>query len=246
METDSEQITPGSSDSTIQSQGARPSTKRRMVDSNGQEIQDPKRIRAKPDDDLKLNALGLLLHWHEYLVRAFKVEDTNRIDTIADITSHLWAFHTKLRQEANRSGSANSALQGTSVFGCNGVEIDWNAVKPTIVNLAKLYGFNYEISERGRNATGTLGSILALFDLYRPKFNEVRMGTQDMVVRKRDNVIDVMSIRRFGLRPEHAIFTTGCTFNPTLQSSSKMALGPMTIAINLAQQTQTEYQGAWK
>lgn len=67
-----------------------------------------------------------------------------------------------------------------------------------------------------------------------------------MVVKNRVNVVDVMSIRRFGLRPQHAIFKTGCTFNPTLQSSSKITLGPMTIAINLAPQTQTEYQGAWK
>lgn len=51
----------------------------------------------------------------------------------------------------------------------------------------------------------------------------------------REGTID-MSIRRFGLSAEHAILTSGCTFNPTLQSSTKMTLGPMTIALNLAQQ----------
>lgn len=102
----------------------------------------------------------------------------SRIDTIADITSHLWAFHTKLRREVNNSGSATSSVQGTNVFKCNGHGIEWPAIKTTIKQTASLYGFKYGTGEKERNATGTMGSILALFDLYSPKFNEVRMGTQ--------------------------------------------------------------------
>lgn len=56
MDTGDEQMAQQSSESIVQSLPARLSTKRRMVDSNGQEIQDPKRARAEPDDDLKLNA----------------------------------------------------------------------------------------------------------------------------------------------------------------------------------------------
>uniref|UniRef100_A0AAT9J9Z3 Nucleocapsid protein n=1 Tax=Cryptocercus meridianus orthomyxovirus 2 TaxID=3133493 RepID=A0AAT9J9Z3_9ORTO len=228
-----------------QSDGA---TKRKLVDATGNEIPDPKRNRADPDVSLKMNAIYLLLHWHEYMCKVFSItsREMNRIDTIADITSILWTAHTKFRQQANGKGSIATLISPTFEFEANGIKTKWNSISENLRILASLYGFRYEVNEEGKNATGTLGSILSLIVSFRARFNEVRVGTNHITLKKSGNTIQQIPIGQFGLRPEHAVLATGSSYNPTIQSSMKNSLGPMTIAINLAMQTEREYQDAWK
>lgn len=220
----------------------RKTTKRLLVNLDGAEVPDPKRSKAEPNLIVKLNAIKLLLHWHEYLVKVYEVEGVEKIDTIADLTSILWTAHTKFRQDANRAGGLSTKITDDFEFSANNRTKKWKELKEPLMKLAHLYGFRYETTNTGRALTGTLGSILALIDTFRPRLNEIRVGTTKITLTKRDNSLCQTTIGTFGLAAEHAILMTGCTFNPTLQSSMKMSLGCMTIAINLCQQQDKRYQ----
>lgn len=223
-----------------------PPTKRMLVTIDGIEIPDPKRIRADPDVALKTDALVCLLHWHEYMAILYKLDDPSRIDSVADITSILWTAHTRFRHEANGNGSLLSKITSTTTFNVGTNISQWEVFSGPLKEIAKAYNFKYQTTEEGRNRTGTLGSLLALFNAYRPRFNEVRVGTTKITMEKSQSLVKETPISSFGLGQEHAILTAGSTFNPTIQSSMKQALGPMTIAINLCMQNERVYQQAWK
>lgn len=55
-----------------------------------------------------------------------------------------------------------------------------------------------------------------------------------------------MELLRFGLNNYHAPFLTGCSYTPSLQSSKKQSLGPLTVLINLVMNTEEKYLKAWK
>lgn len=222
-----------------------PASKRKLVDPEGREIPDPKRSRALPDESLKLNAIKLILHWHEFFLKIFNIQ-REHIDDVADITSFLWTIHSKFRQDANGIGSMTTKITDAHQFTFKDLYLEWGKIKTVLKSTAALYGFDYGTSESSKAKTGTLGAILCLFTCYRPRFNEVRTGTSKITLRKLNNDTYEMPIEMFGLSLRHTILTTGCTYNPTLQSSMKQSLGPMTIAINLAMQTDRTYQRAWK
>jgi hypothetical protein len=67
-----------------------------------------------------------------------------------------------------------------------------------------------------------------------------------VTLRKQGGVTEEIQVERFGLNSEHAPFLTGCTYNPTVASSMKQSLGPLTIAINLAMATDNKYARSWE
>lgn len=221
-------------------------TKRKNVDVNGHELPDSKRTRAAPDTTLKLSIIKLILHWHESLARKFGITGLNHIDEVADITSILWTIHTKLRQDANGNGNMARTIRDDFKFKINETEIEWNRLKPDLEAIARLYGVEYGTSEDKRIKIGTLGSYLGIFVSFRPRMHEVRTGTGKITMNKTNGVLNQIPIEQFGLASRHAVLMNGCTFNPTIQSSMKQSLGPMTIAINLCMQTERQYQRAWK
>lgn len=159
-------------------------TKRRMVDLNGTELPDPKRMRAEPDKNAKDNALTLLLHWHEYLFREFKMKAVENIDSIADLTGFIWTIHTKFRQESNKVGNLRTIITNDTEFTANGMKIKYVNIKETMKEIAEWYGFRYGQTEADKAATGTLGSYLALFYAFRSRFNEARVETTKVTLRK--------------------------------------------------------------
>lgn len=56
----------------------------------------------------------------------------------------------------------------------------------------------------------------------------------------------IMELHRFGLNNSHAPFLTGCSYTPSLQSSMKQSLGPLTVLMNLVMNTEDKYVKAWK
>nr|QMP82385.1 nucleocapsid protein [Dipteran orthomyxo-related virus OKIAV195] len=231
---------------TMMSEEETAGTKRRLVDPDGNEIPDPKRMRATPDGDTKIRALMLILHWHEAFLRFFRGIARHDIDEIADLTSFCWTIHTKFRQDSNMVGSMVTRITDSHEFVHHEEKVTWGGIKNDFKLIAGLYGFDYGTSEASKSRTGTLGAILSLLVCFRPRCNEVRTGTNKIVLRKTANTVDDIPIEQFGLGPRHSVLMNGCTLNPTLQSSMKQSLGPMTIAINLAMQQDRTYQRAWK
>lgn len=115
----------------------------------------------------------------------------------------LQTIHTELRQDANGTGGIAGLVNDTFTFKCENVTKAWPVIKNLIKDIAPNYGFGYESNERGKSATETFGSLLALLDCYRPRFTEMRMGTGKITTEKSNDVINRMKINLFGLKDEH-------------------------------------------
>lgn len=104
----------------------------------------------------------------------------------------------------------------------------------------------YNDTDASKTQIGHISTYLGFSASYKAHFNEVRIGNQQIVRRKTAEAQEQMQIEQFGLQSHHSILLTGCTFNPTLQSSMKQSLGPMTIVINLCMTTEKSYQENWE
>lgn len=186
------------------------------------------------------------MHWNEYLMTTFKLDERHNIDDVADLTSIVWTIHTKLRQDANTSGALVTKITDDFLFKVGSVTKKWKELKTSMVSITKLYTFTYGTSVPEKARTGTLGSLLALMVCYRARGNEVRTGTNRITLKKMQGDTLEVPIEQFGLTSSHSVLMAGCTYNPTLQSSMKQSLGPMTVAINLCMQTDKTYQKSWK
>nr|UQS95345.1 MAG: nucleoprotein [Byreldi virus] len=245
-ETDME--APIASGSTVQPAVANPPRpmKRIHVDRNGEELPDPKRNRATPNVNVKLNAIKFILHFHEYLMKMYKVTERNNIDDIADLTSIMATLHNKFRQEANGQGSLRNKIRGDFNMTCNNINVTAATLIEIYRKIANKYGFTYENTQAGKAKTGTLQSVLMLMVMYRPRSNEVRVGSNRITLRKDETSIKERPITQFGMDSMHEILCTGCTYTPVIQSSMKQSLGPMTVVMNLATTSDVRFQGGWK
>lgn len=220
--------------------------KRRNVDVEGNEIPDSKRNKAVPEVEKKHNALLFILHAHEWLMKDFDVKDRGDIDAVADITSVVVTSHNYNRQMANGVGGLRELITADFVFTANGINVPGGRVTTGLKNLAERYGFKYTRNEDDRKNIGTLSSILSLVGGYRHRLSEVRLGNVVIMKTKRGNEELTMELSRFGLNNTHAPFLTGCSYTPSLQSSMKQSLGPLTVLINLTLNTEEKYARAWK
>lgn len=221
-------------------------TKRKNVDVDGVEVPDSKRNKAVPDHELKLNVVKLLLHWHEYLRFSFGRGDPTSIDDIADLTSIIHTIHNRFRQENNGTGSLRERIKDDFVFEALGVKITFGELRVTLKAIAATYGFNYTKTDGDKKAIGTLSSILSLVSAYRGRFTEVRLGNAQLLLRKQDNADENLELEQFKLNNTHSPFLTGCRYTPSTQSSMKQSLGPLTIAVNLAMNTDKKFADSWK
>lgn len=69
---------------------------------------------------------------------------------------------------------------------------------------------------------------------------------KDIIRTKKDNTQQEVDIQQYGLRSEHAVLLSGVNFPPSLRSAQKASLGPMAIAIILAETLEPKYQDSWK
>ncbi|ASA47423.1 nucleoprotein [Aedes alboannulatus orthomyxo-like virus] len=221
-------------------------TKRKNVDDSGVEVPDSKRNRAVPKSTIKMNVFKLIMHWHEYLSKVFGLTSRSNIDQIADLTSICSTLHTKFRQDLNGVGTLRDRINDDFKFTAVGKEITYGAIKDTMKALATLYGFKYIATDEDREAIGTLSSVMVLMSAYRQRFNEVRLGNTSITLKKKDGTEYEMELSRFGLNNTHSTLLHGCRFTPSLQSSMKQSLGPLTIVINLCMNQDRKYQEAWK
>lgn len=166
------------------------------------------------------------MHWHECLALEFGITNFTTIDDMADITSIVWTIHTKLRQDANQAGSLVTKITDDFEFDVDTTKRKWSVLKPKMIQLAALYGFTYGSTVLEKNKIGTLNSILSLIVCFRPRSNEVRSGTNRIILRKSGSDTMEVDIGNFGLAPRHAVLMAGSSYNPTLQSSMKQSLGP--------------------
>lgn len=220
-------------------------TKRRNVDVDGNDLPDAKRNKAPVDGVTKMKTLLCILHLHEFMLTVFKGARTN-IDDMANLTSFIMTIHNKLRQEANGVGSMRAKIQDNTEFEAGEATSKFSDLKGPFITIMKKYGFEYKKEQPFLGRMGTFKGIFSLICAYRYRFNEMRNGTHKIVLRKTAEADLEMPISIFGLRPIHAVTLKGCTYNPSLQSSIKQSLGPMTIAINLAMTTDVRFQGGWK
>lgn len=220
--------------------------KRKNVDVEGNEIPDSKRNKAIPEVDKKHKALLFILHSHEWLMVEFAVTDRANIDAVADITSVIVTCHNYNRQTANGVGGLRELIDDEFVFIANGMELPGKIVAKGLKALAERYGFKYSRNDDDRKNIGTLSSILSLVGGYRHRLSEVRLGNVVIMKTKKGNEELTMELSRFGLNNSHAPFLTGCSYTPSLQSSMKQSLGPLTVLINLTLNTEEKYARAWK
>lgn len=220
-------------------------TKRKLVDTEGKEVPDEKRSRATPNCTLKHKAIFLIMHWHEYLLWKAGNVITYDLDIVADVTSIVQTIHTKMRQDANGSGSIRDKITDAFTFTIGETIIRYDAIKVGMRKIAELYGFTYNITTESKEKLGTLSSLLVLFCAFRSRLNEVRIGNDKITFKKSADEVQQMPLSQFGMDNTHCILLTGCTYTPTLQSSMKNSLGPMTIAVNLCMTTDQRYQKSW-
>lgn len=221
------------------------STKRKLVDADGKEVSDSKRSKAEVNITQKQEAIALILHWHEYLVKKFGGLYIKNIDIVADVTSIVYTVHTKFRQEGNGFGSMKDRITDDFEFKVLNQTLRWRDIKTDMATIARLYRFVYDGTAANKERIGTLSSLLVLFGAFRSRLSEVRMGNDKVTYKKRDGRCEEMQLSQFGLNNSHCIFLTGCTYTPTLQSSMKGSLGPLTIVLNLCLTTDTRYQASW-
>nr|AQU42767.1 NP [Whidbey virus] len=195
---------------------------------------------------MKCNVIKLLLHWHEYMRLAYGKPDVEAIDDIADLTSHLHTIHNRFRQENNGTGSLRDLIKDDFVFEANKIKIKFGDLRVALKAIAALYGFNYTKTEQDKKAIGTLSSILSLISAYRGRFSEVRLGNAQLLLRKKDNTDENLELEQMRLNNTHSPFLTGCRLTPSTQSSMKQSLGPLTIAVNLAMNTDQKFADSWK
>lgn len=219
--------------------------KRKVVDEFGNEVPDSKRNRAVPNNQLKLNVLKLILHWHEYLRGVFKIKERTNIDDLADVTAVIQTVHTKFRQDSNGVGALKDKIGDAFEFTAAGKSTTYLAIKVHMRTLATKYGFHYASTDADKKAIGTLSSILGLIVAYRHRFTESRLGNTCLIFRKQGGVDETMDLSRFGLSSSHCSSLQGCRFTPAIQSAMKQSLGPLTIALNLCMNTDPRYQRAW-
>lgn len=131
-------------------------------------------------------------------------------------------------------------------FNLGANSVAFRDIGPRMKEIAAAYGFCYTSTIEGSAKTITLSTILSLITAYRSRFAEVRMGNGSIAYKNYAEEVKEIQIQRFGLDNRHYITLTGCTYTPTMQSSMKTLLGPMTIAINLAMtDTDSQYQKGW-
>lgn len=176
----------------------------------------------------------------------FAVTDRANIDAVADITSVIVTCHNYNRQTANGVGGLRELIDDEFVFIANGMELPGKRVAKGLKALAERYGFKYSRNDDDRKNIGTLSSILSLVGGYRHRLSEVRLGNVVIMKTKKGNEELTMELSRFGLNNSHAPFLTGCSYTPSLQSSMKQSLGPLTVLINLTLNTEEKYARAWK
>lgn len=220
--------------------------KRKNVDELGNEVPDSKRNRAVPEKNVKMNVFKLILHWHEYLRYKFNVPTRYNIDEIANLTSICSTIHTKFHQDTNGVGSLKDRITDDFEFTAVGNTLKYSQIGPTMKQIASVYGFRYQATEEDRKKLGTLSSILVLVVGYRSRFNEVRLGNTSITLKKMNDQEYEMELHRFGLNNTHCCLLHGCRYNPSLQSSMKQALGPMTTALNLCMNQDPKYAKSWK
>lgn len=219
--------------------------KRVAVDSEGKEVTTSKRARAPVNLDFKRDALRYLIHQHGMLGAKAGVIGYN-VAIWCDITSIIQTLHTKDRQTANGTGNMRN-LDNDHEFTIAGKHFGFKDIYEEYGKIRDKWQIPYAgKTEDAKNIIGTLSSILALFATFRPRWNELRLGNGKIACKKANDQDTYMDVNTFGLNAAHHQLCVGNTFTPTLQSSQKQSLGPMTIVINLCRTVDPKYQDGWK
>nr|QMP82186.1 nucleocapsid protein [Dipteran orthomyxo-related virus OKIAV193] len=209
-------------------------------------IQAAKRPKIMFDEDVKQKALSAILHCHEWAAIHFK-SNYLQVDDMATISSFIYTAHTRLKQASSGAGTIITKTDATGVVhSLLGIDLTPKEFAETIKGIMKAYGFTYGSTDKERSATGTLNSILSLIVAYKLRLSEVRMGNSSIPKGKVGANQKSITIGSYGLNSSHNILLAGSSFSPNIQSSMKSNLGPMTIVINLCDQTDRKYQDAWK
>lgn len=187
---------------------------------------------------LKLTALKVILHLHEYMIHRYKVKEVNNIDTVALLTEHIEVIINKLRQDQNGSGGLRTVITDATNFTVGEKSVLFSELRAEFLAIIKLY--NVEYLEGNETFIGMLSTYLGFIAGYKARFNEVRFGF--------DRVCGISPVDPaiFGMRRKHHVLLSGISFNPRLQYMMKESLGPATVILNLVRKTRGRCQDVWK
>lgn len=220
-------------------------TERKNVDVEGNEVPDSKRTNVNPDKAREMNALLLILHWHEALIAGFQIKDRTNIDAVAELSSIILACHGRNKQVAKAGKLLDSRLSGDFKFAANDVKMLGKDCAELMEAIANEHGFRYSPYENDRSMA-TVTDLLYSVCAYRHSFAEVTLGNAFIKLQKVDETVYKMPLFSFGFNNTHAPYLYGCTFAPALQFKMKQYLGPITVMINLCMNKDQRYRKAWK
>nr|APG77903.1 nucleocapsid protein [Sanxia Water Strider Virus 3] len=223
--------------------------KRKNCDTEGNEQPDAKKNKATPDSRKNV-IIAFLIHIHIYIMHKLSLASYYEIDTIADITSMLSTFHTIKRQTYSSGGQVKNKVvmsQTPSIYGYTG-KVTLEELYKVFEEFITKYSLVYGTAEKKdtQSDTGILSSILALTAVYKGRVSEVRTGNLKFVYRKTPTEIKEMALSLYGLDNGAAAFMAGANLNPSIQSSMKQSLGPLTVALQLCNCKESKYQKSWK
>ncbi|KXJ73043.1 hypothetical protein RP20_CCG016659 [Aedes albopictus] len=220
--------------------------KRKLAVMDGNDIPDLKWNTAPVDVTTKQRIWGFLIHIHESMRILYGVGDRENVDTYAEMTSHVLSIHNRKRQEQNGVGTVKDKVANDKPM----IVAETPVGVATMIELydvvANMYGIKYERNSEAKKTIRTLSSVLSLIACYKDRFNEVRVGVPNIVVRKTPTEVLQTPLYQFGLETHHQVTLSGVNYTLAKQLSVKGSLGPMTTAYNLATTQHATYRRTWE
>lgn len=174
----------------------------------------------------------------------FYLPNYSDIDLWNEVASLMNTLHNLIRQNKNGVGGLNAKLPDNHTFIINGRTLVKTGAVADLERIAGFYGFVYGGSDADKEKLGTLSSLLTLI-AFKARLAEARTSNLEITVTKAANVTTIMKLDQLYLEPAHAMLLSGVNLSPTVKSTQKGSLGPITIALQLANTKDKNYQKAW-
>lgn len=224
--------------------------RRRVLNRDGGEMSTGGLSKPTLNEALNEKCRILLIHLHMAFFTRFKFDPTTAddfdFDGLNHITSVIWTAYVKVKQTANNSGRAKDKIKDTDFITLNGEKVLTNHIVDVFVKICTLYDLDFTSRDATPAMRGCFQTNLSL--LYSHKFRCQEGLYVNNTYRRADaeQEGDCHPVSLWGVNKTHWPMMFGGNFSPAMRSSLLQQMGPATILISLAEQTDERFIGKWR
>lgn len=224
--------------------------RRRILGADGNEISTRGLAKPQLDDKQNKDCWLLVHHLHAAFYIRFQfdtnLEGPDNLDTLTGLTSLIWMLYLKTKQEANKVGRAGEKIPTIGLLTLNKVTLPISHLLTIFNDICKLYGLEFLSKETTPQLRGNFQSNLTLFYAFKFRCQEGLYVNNTYRRSEAEREGDSTPVEYWGVKRTHWPLMYGGNFLPSMRSSLLQQMGPATILVSLAEQTDERFQEKWR